>query len=156
MKYSISESVRRLDHDDKIRGTARYAADYIQDSMGRPLNTGRLIRAMIPHGTIRRIDLPALTAGYHFVGPADVPVNIAMYPIGVCLAYCSDGEKYALEHSMPLFAEKEVEYAGQPVGMLVGPDEQEVRRLAALCSVEVDPLPAFIDFIQSKDLFGVI
>lgn len=156
MKYSISQPVKRLDHDEKIRGLARYAADYRTDSKGRLLNTGRLVRAMIPHGTVRKINLPEFPEGYRFIGASDVPVNISAYPFNAYIPGCSAEEKYNFEHSMPLFADREIEYAGQPVGMVTGPDEKEVRRLAALCSVEADELQPVIDFMQSKELFATL
>ena len=156
MKHSISEPVKRLDHDEKIRGQAVYTADCSTDSKSRSLNTGRLVRAMIPHGKIKKINLPAFPEGYSFVGCGDVPVNIAMYPFGAPVPGVGEKEQYELERSMPLFADREIEYAGQPVGLVVGPDEKEVRRLADLCSVEAEALPAVIDFMQSQELFGVL
>lgn len=155
MKHSISEPVKRLDHDEKIRGEAKYAADYTADSKGRPLLTGRLVRAMIPHGRVKAVILPELPEGYRFIGPDDVPVNLSVYRLGVASGLIPPEKKPSFEESMPVFAGDEIEYAGQPVGMIVGPDAKLVRELAEKCLVEAEELPAVIDFLQAKDEMAV-
>lgn len=151
MKYSISNPVKRVDHDEKIRGEAKYASEYRADSKGRPLLTGRLVRAMIPHGVLKAVRVPELPEGYRFIGPEDVPVNVSLCRLATLPHLVPPEKAVPLEESMPVFVKNEIEYAGQPVGMIIGPDARTVRELAEKCRVEAEEMPAVIDFMQSKE-----
>jgi CO/xanthine dehydrogenase Mo-binding subunit len=53
----------------------------------------------------------------------------------------------------PVFAEDTVEFIGDPIGMIVGPDEREVNRLLGLIEVEYEELPSVIRIEDSDTVF---
>lgn len=118
---SIASSIRRVDGSEKTEGRSHYLAD-------EPLPgvlTARFVTADRAPALLGRIETPKLPADYALVVAADVPgVN------GV----------HMIDESWPLFADSQIEYVGQPLAMLVGPDPAVVSRL--LDSIRVEYLPA--------------
>lgn len=149
---TISAPVKRKDHDEKIRAQIKYVGDYDTDSKGNPLLTARYIRSTKPHANLLEIKVPPLPEGYFFFSAKDVPFNVSFYPCNDLPVTYTDEQRKALEFSMPVFPEKEILYYGEPLGMIVGPNEGLVRSLVAQTVVEYEDLPATVDFHQSKDI----
>lgn len=74
----------------------------------------QLVRAPRVAGLLLNIDIPSLPDGYSFYTAAHIP--------GCNAVQCG-------ENTVPVFAHGEVVYAGEPVGILIGPDEHVVRNL---------------------------
>jgi len=144
MLTNISKSVERKDHSAKITGKERYTCDYTYAEDGRRLLTGRLIRADRPHAGLLEVKVPELPEGYFYVDGKDAPVNASYYPLNDTKMFLTPEEEEKLKKSMPVFAMDKCEYAGQPVGMIVGPVEKEVRHLAAQCKITYQELPAVV------------
>lgn len=101
----IGIPVRRTDFDDKAEGAAVFTAD-----MALPGTLhARTLRSAVPRARIDRIDLPSLPEGYHYVDRSDVPGSNIM-PNAI-----SD---------QPFFADGRVNYVGEPIMLIVGPDRQ--------------------------------
>jgi CO/xanthine dehydrogenase Mo-binding subunit len=115
----IADPVRRVDAIAKGSGSVRYLADLRFEDM----LYGRMVRSTVPRGTIREIKLPDLPAGYHFVTCKDIP------PQG-------RNELAMIEKDWKCFAEHEVRYVGETVGLLVGPDRNLLADL--LEQIEID------------------
>ncbi len=127
----ISRSVAKKDHAPKTNGSAMYVGDFAPDG----LLYGQLVRSPYARAKVLGITLPPLPEGYFTVDASDVP--------GV-------NQVHIVKDDTPVFAEDTVEFIGDPVLMLVGPNEEKVARLAAAVQVAYEPLPAVTD-IQSAD-----
>ena len=152
---NISKSIKKVDHDVKITGKEIYVGDYMHASDGGRILTGRLLRAKCAHGIILNIKVPDMPEGYTYVSAEDVPVNVCFYPITVG-PVMDDKRREDLLNACPVFADKEVLYYGQPVGLIAGPDGQKVRELISLCTVECEPLPAITSLDEATEaLFSI-
>ncbi|MFW5884095.1 MAG: xanthine dehydrogenase family protein molybdopterin-binding subunit [bacterium] len=124
---TISRGVPRVDARAKTSGEARYLADEpIEDVL-----TAGLVLSEHAHARLVSVEPPPLPDGYVAVDHRDVPGRNAVSMI-------NDG--------WPLFPESTVEYAGEPIALIAGPDPAVVRRLVDATSVVVDELPAVLGF----------
>ena len=130
----ISRSVVKKDHGPKIDGSALYVADFTQADMLH----GKLVRSPHARAKVLGIKLPEMPEGYFAVDRRDVP--------GV-------NQVHIVKDDTPVYAEDTVEYIGDPVLMMVGPDEREVERLAGKVEVAYEPLPAILDVRKSDTVF---
>ncbi len=153
MLHPISAPIKRVDHDEKITGSVKYVSDYLLDSNGNEILYGHLLRSTNAHALIDKVTLPPLPEGYFFFGPKDAPKNISLYPCNDLPSSMSEEEKEALQYSTPLFADKETEYYGQPLGIMVGPCDKTVRELISKTVVEYTPLEAVITLSEAKKDF---
>ena len=130
----ISKSVPKKDHESKASGSAIYVADF--DASG--MLYGKLVRSPHARAKVLGIELPDMPAGYFAVDHRDVP--------GV-------NRVHIVMDDTPVFAAETVEYVGDPVLMLVGPEEAEVERLTGLVAVTYEPLPAILDVREADTAF---
>jgi CO/xanthine dehydrogenase Mo-binding subunit len=123
----IGTPVRRLDAYDKASGKTRYIADL--DFPG--LLYGRLIRSARARARLVEVVVPSLPDGYYYISRKDIP------PGGVnSLSMIYDDWR--------VFAEGEVRFIGETIGLLVGPDRKMLRRLEREISITYEDLePAF-------------
>jgi len=130
---AISNSVKKIDHASKANGSAVYVCDY--PAQGKLF--GRILRSSIAKGLVLNVKLPQLPAGYFFVDQNDVP--------GL-------NEVHMIQDDTPVFTNN-VEFIGEPIGMLVGDDEIEVGRLLEKIEVEYDLHEPVFDARKSEDVF---
>ena len=126
MVKNYSESVTKRDHMEKITGKAMYVADYPMEGM----LYGKLVRSTKAHANILRINYPELPPGYFSADYSDIP---------------GANEVHIVLDDTPVFAEKVVEYIGDPIAMIMGPDEEQVEELANAVEVEYEELEALFD-----------
>ncbi len=149
----ISRPVIRKDHEAKVTGQEKYVNDFRFAADGGEILTARLVRAQKAHAEIRKVTVPELPENYYFVDGRDAPRNVAYYPLNDTEAMLTEEEAERIKNSMPLFADRTAEYAGQPVGMIIGPDESTVRQLAEACGIEYRELPAAIHLEEANERF---
>jgi CO/xanthine dehydrogenase Mo-binding subunit len=130
----ISISVKKKDHDAKIGGRALYVDDHRIDG----LLYGRLLRSPKAKARIREIILPELPEGYVVADHRDVP--------GV-------NQVHIVQDDTPVFAGETVEYVGDPILLLAGPDLKEVERLLGEVKVVYEELPPVLDMRASDVVF---
>ncbi len=130
----ISRSVVKKDHRSKMDGSALYVADFPAEGM----LFGKLIRSPHAHAKVLGIALPALPEGYFTVDWRDVP---------------GENRVHIVKDDTPVFAEDTVAYIGDPLLMIVGPEEQTVEQLANETVVQYQPLPAVLDVRQAETVF---
>jgi len=122
MSERISESVVRVDASEKIEGDARYVGDMKFDGM----LYAKTLRSTQPRAKILSIDIPELPDGYFIVDKKDVPgknrVKILIY-------------------DQPFFAEDTVNYIGEPILLVVGPDRDVISQIISQIAIEYEPLP---------------
>lgn len=131
---NISSSITKRDHGEKMDGTALYVADY------PTINVlfGKLLRSAKAHAKILDVKVPKLPEMYYFIDKDDVP--------GI-------NRVHIVEEDIPVFAEDTVEYIGDVIGMIVGPNEKEVQRLMDAVIVDYEELVPVVDMRDSKTIF---
>ncbi len=131
---NIGKSVVKMDHKVKTTGAAKYIADLPTDGVLH----GKFLRSSVSHARIKNITLPELPEGYMIVDKDDVTGENV---VGIGL------------RDMPVFAVEKVEYIGDPILMVVGPDEHKVEEIVAEIIVDYDELPAEFDATKSTNAF---
>ena len=129
----VGKAVRRLDAVAKVAGEARYVDDLSFPGM----LYGKAIRAAVPHGRIRRLDLSRVVAHpgvVCVVTPADIPGENVV-PV--------------IYRDMPLLAADIVRYVGEPVALLAAETREAAYQAAELAEVEYEELPAVYDPLEA-------
>lgn len=130
----IGEPVIKKDHADKMSGAEPYLADLYREDI---LHC-RLIRSPHPRARVIEKRLPQLPEGYTAVDCHDVPGKNSV-PLG-------NGD-------IPVFVEDTVEYIGDPVMLLMGPDADVVERLCSEAEIVYEQLEPLLDMQQSDISF---
>lgn len=86
---------------------------------------GMLVRSSIQRGRLVDIKLPRMGDGYHFYSATDIPGENRLTAMGT---------------SIPIFTPYEIQYFGEPVGILVGPDLATVQELVGEVLIETESL----------------
>jgi len=131
---TISNSVPKRDHFVKITGKAQFVSDFPTDGM----LFARILRSNVPHGRVLKVTLPTLPEGYAYFDKDSVPAKNEVHMVG---------------NETPVFVEEFVHYIGDPIGMLVGPDERMVGQLLSQIEVEYEELEPIFDVMQSDVIF---
>ncbi|OYW10034.1 MAG: xanthine dehydrogenase molybdopterin binding subunit, partial [Rhodospirillales bacterium 12-71-4] len=129
-----------LRHDSALKhttGEARFADD-LAEAAGT-LHAALALSA-IPHGTLRALDLTAARAMPGVVavlGPADIPGANDVGPAG---------------EVEPLFADGLVQFAGQPLALVVAATRDHAIRAAAAITAEIAPLEPVLSIERALEL----
>lgn len=122
--HTISSPVIKKDHYDKVSGSIKYIADIPHDNIVH----ARTLRSVKAKAIIQEIKIPSLKEGYFIVDHADVKgQNIVKIIVD----------------DQPLFAEKEVNYIGEPILLVVGPQLTEIDHILEqiqVCYEEKEPV----------------
>ena len=130
----ISESVKKKDHESKIRGSALYVDDHVMNGM----LYGRLLHSTKAKARIKGISLPELPDGYFVVDKNDVT--------GV-------NRVQIVQDDTPVFAQDTVEYVGEPILMVVGPDIKEVKKILNEIIITYEEETPILDMRKSDTVF---
>lgn len=149
---NISNPVIRKDHKAKITGCEKYVGDFRQACDGGEILSARLVRTQEAHAEILKITVPELPENYYYIDGRNAPKNVSYYPLNDTKVLLTPEEAEKIENSMPLFADRISEYAGQPVGLIAGPDEGKVRELVRACTIEYRRLPAVISLDEADEV----
>ncbi|MDR2491959.1 MAG: xanthine dehydrogenase family protein molybdopterin-binding subunit [Coriobacteriales bacterium] len=132
--HPISQPVVKKDHTEKMAGSAEYVGDFYSTDMLH----ARFVRSPHPHARILEICYPELPEGYCSVDHRDV---------------LGENIVHVVEDDSPVFEVDEVFYVGDPVAMIIGPDPQRVKALAAATEVRYEVLSAILDIDDSDTVF---
>ena len=135
VKNKISKSVVKKDHAVKMSGRAVYVADYPSEGV----LCGRILHSKLAHAEILKVNLPDLPEGYFYVDAKDVPGH---------------NNVIIEQDETPVFTRGTVEYIGEAIGMLVGPDERTVRQFLSQCEVEYRELEPVTDIRKATEVFA--
>lgn len=115
----ISSSINKIDNNAKMAGSAKYVNDLTYDGM----LYAKTLRSIQSKAKIISIHLPKLPEGYYIVDYKDIP-----------------GKNFVkiIFEDMPVFAEKEVNYYGEPILLVIGEDKQVVNDLIEAIEVIYD------------------
>lgn len=89
---------------------------------------GVLVRSSIERGHLVDIKQPALPDGYFMYSATDIPGENRLTAMGT---------------SIPIFAPYEIQYVGEPLGIIVGPDLETVLELVSEVLIETETLEPY-------------
>lgn len=134
----ISQSVVKKDHVPKVSGRSVYVGDYTAARDGRPILTGKILHAKVAHAKVLGVDVPELPEGYFYVDARDVP---------------GDNNVNIVLDDTPVYCRETVEYIGEPIAMICGPDPKVVERLVKECHVRYEELTPVLDLRTADEAF---
>jgi len=134
-QFDITAAIARIDGKDKAAGRAVYIGDVDY----RSALTARYYRSPFTRGTITKLTVPPLPPGYYWIDHRDVPGHN-----GIAL----------IKTDLPAFAVDEIRYRGQIIGILCGPDAEEVDRLLALVAVAYEAKEAAVTLDEGLSCKG--
>ncbi len=108
----IDDKIVRVDAFAKARGEAQYICDLTLPDMCYAY----MIRSSIPRGKIVSINMPELPEGYFFITSKDIPEG-------------GKNELWMIMKDWRAFADGDVRYVGETIGLLVGPDRRTLKFL---------------------------
>ncbi|MDR0623069.1 MAG: molybdopterin-dependent oxidoreductase [Treponema sp.] len=106
---------------------------FVEDIFFKSLLFGVTIRSPVARGRLISIECPRLPNSYTLITAAGIP-----------------GINELEETSMPILAGDTLSYIGEPVAILVGPDEAKLEEYAALCKVAAGEEPPVF---SSRDIY---
>lgn len=130
---SISTTIRRVDSPTKIAGSEEYLADM---RFAGSLHS-RLVLSDRSRARITSIHVPQLPAGYATVDHTDIPGR---------------NQIHVINDNWPLFPEDVVEYVGQPILMIVGPDPAVLDDVVRSTEIEYEDLNAVLGLTDAEAL----
>lgn len=136
-KVKIDENIVRVDALDKASGRTQYIADLEFDGMLYV----KMIRSAIARGIIERIQIPDLPDGYYFVSADDIP------PEG-------KNELWMISKDWKAFADKQVNFIGETIALLCGPDRNVLDKLVPQISITYKEQEAATTIDESLALKG--
>ena len=127
----FKNSTVKIDNEEKMSGQALFT----DDLPAKDFLWCRPLRSNIPCGRIRTINIPKLPKGYYYVDARDIVkenvVNIIF----------SD---------WPVFADRRVNYYGETIGLLIGPDKEVLEELARMSQVNYDEETPEFNLVNSQ------
>ena len=130
----ISISVPKVDHSAKARGAAEYVCDYSTEGM----LFGRIVRSSQARANVISVKLPEMPGGCRYIDHTDIP--------GL-------NQVHMVMDDTPVFAKQTVEYIGDPIGMITGPDERVLNKLLSEIVIEYETLTPEFDVHKSPVVF---
>lgn len=122
---SVGQGIERFDGDEKVRGRALFVDDIEVPGCWY----GYVVRSPVPHGKLRKLNFDS---DYDWdqvvvVTPRDIP-----------------GPNYFVMHdrSMPVLAENEILYYGEPLAIVAAPTLLQAKEAAAHIRPDIEELPA--------------
>lgn len=126
----ISKSIDKVDNHIKMSGVAKYTSDYYENEMLYALT----IRSEIAFGNLIKITYPTLPEGYYVIDKSDVPgKNIVKI----------------IFDDMPIFADKQVTYIGEPIALIIGPNKAKVDELVKETKIVYEELEPCFEWTKS-------
>ncbi len=124
MIQEYKTSVKKVDNEEKMSGMAIFTGDIQMDEAYFAIP----VRSTVSYGKLLKIDVPDLPKNYFFISAKDIVKE------NVCNIIASD---------WPVFADKEVHYKGETIGLIVGPNKEKCLELVSLVRgeyVEYEPV----------------
>jgi len=102
---------------------------FLEDIYPDNLLYGLTLRSPVPRGQLKLIQVPMFPKDYTLVTAKDIP-----------------GENLLPDSKIPILADGQLSYAGEPVAILFGPDKTKLEELASKCFVKVQEEPPAFNF----------
>jgi CO/xanthine dehydrogenase Mo-binding subunit len=129
---NISIPVDKIDNQEKINGTACY----IEDMKLQGMLYAKTFRSDRVRARIKAVHIPPLPEGYFVVDKNDVP---GLNRVKIIL------------NDQPFFAEDTVNYIGQPILLVVGPDKEKILELMRGIRVDYEDIKPVLTMEDAED-----
>ena len=139
----VGRSVPRLESQQKVTGRAEYVHNLRLPGM----LYGKIFRASVAHGRIRRIDVSAAQAVggvYRVVTSDDIRTLLPEPYYGPAF------------HDQPILAIDKVRHVGEPVAVVLASDPHVAEEAAHLIVAEYEELPAVFDEVQAMTSKAIV
>ena len=127
----ISESIKRYDFEDKIHGKAVYTPDYHPEGM----IYAKTFRSKVSRAKILSIQIPSLPADYFIVDHRDIPAKNVI-PV--------------VFDDQPVFAVNEVNYIGEPILLVAGPEKSVILEIMNKINVEYQTIQPILNIEEAE------
>ena len=134
---AVSDSITRVDAEEKASGSAVYLADMRLPGM----LYARSIRSTCARADIKAVHYPQMPPGYSVVDSRDIP------PRG-------RNAILMIKDDWPVFADKDVRFKGQTIALIVGPDRDQLSTLVSKVTVDYEKREPAFSIEQSLELRG--
>lgn len=128
---SIGTPIRRFDFDEKVSGSARYCADVRLDG----LLYAKTLRSTKARARIISLEIPPLAEGYCTVSADDIPGRNVV-PI--------------VYEDQPFLARDVVNYIGEPILLVVGPDKGAILDIMSRIRVTYEELQPVLSIDEAE------
>lgn len=132
MNDNISIPVEKVDHRQKTAGEA----DYLSDLKPEGMLFAKTLRSNRPRAMIKALEIPPLPEGYFTVDYRDVP---------------GENRVKMLLNDQPFFAEKVVNYIGEPILLVAGPEKETILQLLAAIRVDYEDIPPVLTMEDAEN-----
>jgi len=139
----VGRSVPRLESQQKVTGRAEYVHNLRLPGM----LYGKIFRASVAHGRIRRIDVSAAQAVggvYRVVTSDDIRTLLPEPYYGPAF------------HDQPILAIDKVRHVGEPVAVVLASDPHVAEEAAHLIVVDYEELPAVFDEVEAMTSKAIV
>jgi CO/xanthine dehydrogenase Mo-binding subunit len=132
MSADISIPIPKVDHREKISGEAVYVGDMKLPGM----LFAKTLRSERARAWIKAVHTPQLPDGFFMVDYHDIP---------------GQNRVKIIINDQPFFAEDRVNYIGEPILLVVGPDKQTILELMSEIRVEYQDIPAVLTMEDAEN-----
>jgi len=133
MKGKIGKSIKKIDVAEKTGGYARYIADMRFEGMLH----AKTLRSSKPRAKIKGIDIPEIPQSYYIVDRNDVP---------------GKNRVKMIVNDQPFFAEDVVNYIGEPILLVVGPDKEKIIKILSEIKVYYEAVKPVFTIEEAEKL----
>ncbi|MEA4972145.1 MAG: xanthine dehydrogenase family protein molybdopterin-binding subunit [Candidatus Metalachnospira sp.] len=130
---NIGQAVKKVDHYEKVSGSAKYVGDYRFENM----LYAAMLRSTVAHAKIKSITYPEMKDSYVVVDAGDI--TTPNY-----LRNKEDGQQ--------ILADSEVNYIGEGISIICGPNEKQVHKYIEETVVEYEELPAVCSVEEADEI----
>ncbi len=128
--FDPKKSTPKVDHEEKCSGQAKYVSDIVFDDM----LFAKTVRSSIARGKILSIQIPKMPDGYFYVDHRDV---------------IKENYVKMIFADWPVFAVDKVNYIGEPIALVVGPDKKVIDDIIANIKIDYQEEEAVFDYVNS-------
>ncbi len=126
----FQNSTPKVDHEDKCSGKALYVSDIQMDGM----LYAKTLRSTVAKAKIKNIALPELPEGYYVVDHHDI---------------LKENYVKMIFTDWPVFAKDRINYIGEPILLVVGPDKALIDELLSKIKVDYELETPVFEFVNS-------
>ncbi|MDR1900878.1 MAG: molybdopterin-dependent oxidoreductase [Treponema sp.] len=113
-----------------------YSYYFVEDFYTEGMLYALTLRSPVAKGRVKNIECPSLPPSYTLIQASDIP-----------------GKNQLVDFPIPILASETISYIGQPIALLVGPQEHILEDYASLCLIRVEEAkPAFAVHSFSPDM----
>lgn len=131
MEKNISNPIQKIDHRTKVEGRAKYVGDLRLEGM----LYAKTLRSAKARAYIKEVVIPSLPDGYWVIDHKDVP---------------GKNRLKVIVDDQPLLAKDQVNYIGEPILLVVGPEKQGILDILSRIQIRYEEREAIFSIEQAE------